>query len=107
VKSASTSAYTPLQNLAVGASQCIALSGGIINFDPRTINFHSNTEDISNTPSAFAYITRTSATEWIISPVPPSGGGCSSNTGVGAFVTNNGALVWYYNLPFSFTLTAL
>jgi hypothetical protein len=105
-KSVSNSSYTPLQNLVVGSTQCIALSSGIINFDLKTVNFHCNWEDVINTPSAFAYITRNSATEWIISPVPPSGG-CSSNSNICGFVTNNGGFVWYYNLPFSFTLTVL
>ena len=106
-KSASNSAHIPLQNLAVGSTQCIALSSGLINFDLKTVNFHSNWEDVTNTPSAFAYITRNSSTEWIITPVPPSGGGCSSNSNICGFVTNNGAFVWYYNMPFSFTLTAI
>jgi hypothetical protein len=106
-KSATSSGYTPLQDLVVGTTQCIAFSAGLINFDPKVVNFHSNWEDVPNTPTAFAYVSRMSQNQWVISPVPPLGGGCSSISNVTAFVTNGGALVWYYHMPYSFTLTSL
>jgi hypothetical protein len=106
-KTVTSPGYTPLQNLAIGATQCIGLSAGLINFDLKVVNFHSNWEDVVHTPSAFVYVTRTSQTQWIITPVPPQGGGCSSISNVAAFVTNGGALIWYYNMPFYFTLTSL
>jgi hypothetical protein len=106
-KTITSPGYTPLQNLTIGATQCISLCAGLINFDLKVVNFHSNWEDVANTPSAFVYVTRISQTQWIMSPVPPQVGSCSSISNVAAFVTNGGEMVWYYNLPFFFTLTSL
>lgn len=106
-KTITSPAFTPLQNLAIGATQCIGLSGGLINYDLNSVNFHRNLADVPNTPTAYVYVTRISQTQWTVKPVPPLSGGCSAISNVGAFIANGGQYVFYYNLPFSFTLTKL
>ena len=99
--------FTPLQNLSQGTTQCIGLSGGLFTVSGGVVNFHRNTstEDTPTTPTSYVYVTRVDATHWTVTPAPPLSGGCSTISSVGA-LRINGALFGYYNLPFSFTLTA-
>lgn len=96
---------TSLQNLTVGQTKCIGFSAGISTIESGVLNFHRNsTEDIPTSPTAYIYVTRTSLTEWLMTPVPPLAGGCSTISNVGALRINT-VLYGYYNMPFSFTLT--
>jgi len=100
-KSNQFSSFTPIQNMTVGASQCITFHGGAgQNF---VFSFHGGNEDNSASPTSFAVITRNSATEWTMTP-----GSCSisANTDVAA-LRLSGTLYGYYHMPFSFTLTKL
>lgn len=99
--------FIPLQNMTVGTTQCIGLSGGLLNYDLTALNFHRNTEDNNTSETAHVYITRNSTTEWIMTSQRPVTGFCSDGSNVGAFVTNSGTLSFYYNLPFSIKLTKL
>lgn len=100
-------AFTPLQNLDIGITQCIGLSAGLFTLSGGVVNFHRNTstEDTPTTPTAYVYVTRISETQWTVTPVPPLSG-CSSISNVAALRVN-GALDGYYNMPFSLTLTKL
>lgn len=97
---------TLLQNLAVNATKCIGLSAGLMNIEGGVVNFHRNTstEDIPGTPTSFVYVTRISSSQWIMTPVPPTTGGCSTISNVAALRINS-ALYGYYDLPFFITLT--
>ena len=96
-----------LQNLAVGQTKCIGFSAGIMTIADGVLNFHRNgTEDTPTSPTAYVYVTRTSSIEWLMTPVPPLSGGCSTISNVGALRINT-ALYGYYSMPFSFTLTKL
>lgn len=98
---------TLLQDLSVGQTKCIGFSAGISTIADGVLNFHRNsTEDTPTSPTAYVYVTRTSSTEWLMTPVPPLSGGCSTIPNVGALRINT-ALYGYYNMPFSFTLTKL
>ncbi|MFI5134069.1 MAG: hypothetical protein ACHQEB_07020 [Chitinophagales bacterium] len=96
-------AYTfiPLQNLAVGQSECVGLTGGSnANW---VMNFHREAEDISSSPSSYAVFTRISLTQWTIS----SAGSCSPNPNVCSLRNGPGTLYGYYTMPFNLTLTKL
>jgi hypothetical protein len=95
---------TLLQNLATGETKCIGLSAGISTIEGGVLNFHRNAEDNATSPTAYVYVTKINATQWVMTPVPPASGGCSPISNVGA-LRINGALSGYYNMPFSFTLT--
>jgi hypothetical protein len=99
---------TPLQNLAINATKCIGLSAGLLNLEGGVVNFHRNqsTEDTPGTPTAFVYVTRINPAQWLVSPIPPSTGGCSDISNIAALRVNT-ALYGYYNMPFLFTLTKL
>src|SRR4030095_12580775 len=100
---------TLLQNLAVGQTKCIGFSAGISTIENGVLNFHRNsTEDTPTSPTSYVYVTRISAgpDQWLMTPVPPVSGGCSTISNVGALRINT-ALYGYYNMPFSFTLTKL
>lgn len=107
-KTETSPTFTPLQNLAEGATQCIGFSAGLMNIVGGVVNFHRNagTEDTPTTPTAYVYVKKVSSTQWIMTPVPPLSGGCSTISNVAA-LRINGALYGYYNMPFSFTLTKL
>ncbi len=104
ITTGSVAGYTfiPLQNLTVGQSECVGLTTGISG-NPWTVNFHRATEDVSSSPSAYAVVTRTSLTQWTVTPA----GSCSPNSNVCALRNGPGTLYGYYNMPFSFTLTKL
>jgi len=93
--------YTFLQNLTVGQTECITLTGGSnANW---VMNFHRATEDVSTSQSAYMVVTRMSATQWTMIPV----GSCSPNSNVCALRNGPDILYGYWNMPFSFTLTSL
>lgn len=95
-------AYTfiPLQNLTVGQSECVGLTGG--SGADWVMNFHRGAEDVSSSPSAYAVFTRINSTQWTVTPA----GSCSPNSNVCALRNGPGVLYGYYTMPFSFTLTA-
>jgi hypothetical protein len=90
-----------IQNMAIGASQCITFHGGA--GEGYVFSFHGGIEDESGSPTSFASITRNSATEWTMTP-----GSCATslNTDV-ASIRQNGTLYGYYHMPFTFTFTKL
>jgi hypothetical protein len=105
----------PIQNLGVSGnptSECIymgnSFASGTSLTDPTTswrVSFHKGLEDVSNGPTAFAVVTRTSVTPavWTIAP----SGACSLVSNVSALRSGDGSVLYgYYNLPFLFTLKA-
>lgn len=93
--------FTPLQNMSVGQSQCVGLTGG--SNSGWVMNFHRGAEDVSTSQSAYAVFTRTSLTQWTVTPA----GSCSTNSNICALRNGPDILFGYYNIPFSFTLTKL
>lgn len=99
--------FIPLQNLTVGSTECITMAMGLYTLADGVVNYHRQpTEDNSTTPTAYVYVTRNSETEWVMTPVPPSSGGCSAISNVAALRIST-VLFGYYNIPFSLTLTKL
>ena len=105
-----TNPFIPLQNLGINgnpASECIYMGNGIYNSTTSwRVSFHKGIEDVSISPTAFAVVTRISATEWTVQPL----GSCSpsANDNVAALRSGDGSVLYgYYNLPFFFTLTKL
>lgn len=99
-KSSLLSTVSPIQNMAVGASQCMTLHGGA---GEGIFSFHGGVEDNSASPTSFVIITRNSSTVWTMTP-----GSCSvsTNTDV-ASIRQGGTLFGYYHMPFTFTFTKL
>ncbi len=104
-----TNPFIPLQNLGVNgnpATECIYMGNGIYNNTTGwRVSFHKGYEDVSNSTTAFAVVTRTSISPavWTITPV----GSCTTNSNVAALRSEDGTILYgYYNLPFHFTLTA-
>ena len=94
-------AFTPLQSMTIGQSQCVGLTGGSgANW---VMNFHRGTEDVSSSPSAYAVFTKISSVQWTVTPA----GTCSANSNVCALRNGPDVLYGYYTMPFSFTLTKL
>lgn len=116
--STGASAYSPnipIQNLGVSGNpttECIYMGNsfatGTSLTDPTTswrVSFHKGLEDVSNGPTAFAVVTRTSVSPaiWTITPAGP----CSPVSNVAALRSGDGSVLFgYYNLPFLFTLKA-
>lgn len=103
------SPFTPLQNLGVNgnpSTECIYMGNGIADTagDIWGVSFHKGNEDVANSPTAFAFVTRTSISpaSWTITPV----GSCSPNSNVASLRSSTGFLYGYYNIPFFFTLRA-
>lgn len=96
----------PLQNLGVNgnpASECGYMGNGV----PASwrVSFHKGLEDVSDSPTAFAVVTRTSVSPaiWTVTP----SGSCSPNSNVAALRSGDGSILYgYYSLPFFFTLQA-
>ncbi len=89
-----------MQNMEVGATQCITLTGG--SNAGWVMNFHRGAEDVNTSQSSYMVVTRNSTTQWTMTPV----GSCSPNSNVCALRNGSEVLYGYYNMPFSFTLTA-
>lgn len=105
-----TNPFIPIQNLGVNgnpSTECIYMGNGIYNSTSGwRVSFHKGYEDISNGPTSFAVVTRTSISPaiWTITPV----GICSPNSNIASLRSQDGSLLYgYYYLPFFFTLTAL
>lgn len=105
-----TSPFIPIQNLGVDGnpdSECIYMGNGIDNGTTAwKVSFHKGLEDVANSLTAFAVVTRTSISpaEWTITPI----GSCTSNSNVAGLRNNaDNFLYGYYYLPFSFTLRKL
>jgi hypothetical protein len=97
-------AWAPLQNLAVGASQCGYMGNSVSNVSTSwLVSFHKGKEDTADSPTSFAVFTRVSATVWTAQPT----GSCSASSNVASLRdAATGTLYGYYSLPFHFTLTA-
>jgi len=105
-----TNPFIPLQNLGVNGnptSECIYMGNGIYNSATAwRVSFHKGQEDVANSPTAFAVVTRTSISpaEWTITPI---GGSCTSNSNVASLRNDaTSELYGYYYIPFFFTLKA-
>jgi hypothetical protein len=105
----SFSPFTPIQNLGVNgnpSSECIYMGNGLSNSTSSwAVSYHKGQENVSGSPTAFAFVTRTSVTPavWTITPV----GSCSANSNVASLRSGDGTILYgYYNLPFFFTLRA-
>lgn len=101
------STFIPLQNLLLNQSECIALTGningdGVNSIFKYTVRFHATKDDLSDSPTAFAVVTRTADNEWEIEPAS-----CSTPNDVGALWTGdsrNEVFKGDFHLPFSFRL---
>lgn len=63
-----TNPFVPLQNLQVGTSECVAMTGningdGVNGIFKYTVRFHATKDDQASTPTAFATVTRISDTQ--------------------------------------------
>ncbi len=103
------SPFTPIQNLGINgnpATECIYMGNGIQNNTTSwAVSFHKGYEDTSTSPTAYAFVTRTSVSPavWTVTPV----GSCSPNSNVASLRSGDGTVLYgYYNIPFLFTLTA-
>jgi hypothetical protein len=103
------SPFTPIQNLGVNGNptvECMYMGNSFSNADSSwRVSFHKGFEDVSNSPTAFAVVQRTSISPavWTITPV----GSCSPSSNVAALRSGDGSFLYgYYALPFFFTLTA-
>jgi hypothetical protein len=107
------SPFIPIQNLGINGnpvSECAYMGNGIadglsVNSPAWRVSFHKGLEDVSNGPTAFAVITRTSVSPavWTITP----SGACSPVSNVASLRSSDTSFLYgYYNLPFMFTLRA-
>lgn len=96
--------FIRLQDMTVSSTQCVVSATGVSNGD-FIVNFHRGpNESEANSPTSFVTVTRTSATQWVMTP-----GTCniSANADVAALYNNGTGLYGYYHMPFRFTLTKL
>lgn len=101
------SPFTAIQNLTIGLPECVsfrilAVTANTINW--RTI-YHAGFDDRTDSTTAFASVTKTDATHWTITSL----GNCLPASTPNKAALRSGdaqTLYGYYNLPFSFTLTA-
>lgn len=103
------SPFVPIQNLGVNgnpSTECVYMGNSLANATTSwRVSFHKGYEDLSNGPTAFAVVTRTSVSPavWTISPT----GSCSPLSNVAALRSGDGTVLYgYYNLPFVFILRA-
>jgi len=103
------SPFTPIQNLGANGnptSECIYMGNGISNsITSWRVSFHKGQEDLSDGPTAYAVVTRTSVSPavWTITPA----GSCSPASNVASLRSGDGAVLHgYYYIPFFLTLTA-
>ena len=101
--------FIPIQSLGINgnpSSECIYMGNSFANATTSwRVSYHKGLEDLSNSATAYAVVTRTSVTPatWTITP----SGDCSPQSNVAALRSGDGSvLLGYYNLPFSFTLRA-
>jgi hypothetical protein len=101
------SSFIPLQNLPIGQPECVSFS--IWAVTANTINwralFHAGFDDRTDSTTAFASVTKLDATHWTITSL----GNCLPASTPNKAALRSGdarTLYGYYNLPFSFTLTA-
>lgn len=97
------SPFIPIQNLAIGSSECAYMGNSIANSAQAwRVSYHKGNEDVSASPTAFAVFTRTGTNTWTVAP----SGACSPISNVAALRSDDGTVLYgYYNLPFLFTLT--
>jgi hypothetical protein len=101
------SPMVPIQNLGVNGnpvSECIYMGNSIANATTQwRVSFHKGLEDVANSSSAFAVVTRTSVSPavWTITP----SGACSPVSNVASLRSGDSSILYgYYRLPFFFTL---
>jgi len=99
----------PIQNLGVNGnpvSECIYMGNSVANATTQwRVSFHKGLEDVANSSSAFAVVTRTSVSPavWTITP----SGACSPVSNVASLRSEDSSILYgYYRLPFLFTLRA-
>ena len=99
----------PIQNLGVNGnpvSQCMYMGNSIANATTQwRVSFHKGLEDVANSSSAYAVVTRTSVSPavWTITP----SGACSPVSNVASLRSEDSSVLYgYYRLPFLFTLRA-
>lgn len=99
----------PIQDLGINgnpSTQCMYMGNGIANSTKGwRVSFHKGNEDTSNSPTAYAVVTRTSVSPamWTVQPV----GSCSPNANVASLRSEDGTLLYgYFYLPFHMTLQA-
>jgi len=69
------------------------------------VSFHKTQEDTRESPTAYAFVTRTSVSPavWTITPM----GSCSPNSNVASLRSGDGIVLYgYYKIPFFFMLRA-
>ncbi|MFI5229170.1 MAG: hypothetical protein ACHQWU_08885 [Gemmatimonadales bacterium] len=105
----SFSPFTAIQNLGVNGkptTECVYMGNGMSNGSLSwAVSFHKGHEDVATSPTAFAFVTRTSVSPavWTVTPV----GSCSPASNVASLRSGDGSVLYgYYNLPFFFTLRA-
>lgn len=105
----SFSPMIPIQYLGINGNsnaECIYMGNSVANASTSwRVSFHKGYEDVADSPTAFAVVTRVSVSPaiWTITP----SGACSPNSNVAALRSGDGLeLYGYYYLPFSFTLRA-
>jgi hypothetical protein len=103
-----TNPIIPLQNLGINgnpATECIYMGNGIFNNTTAwRVSFHKGLEDVANSPTSFAVVTRVNTNQWTITPM----GICSSISNVASLRNDtDNTLYGYYYIPFSLTLTRL
>jgi hypothetical protein len=103
------SPFIPIQNLGVNgnpASECMYMGNSVANSSTQwRVSFHKGFEDVANSQSSYAVVTRTSVTPaiWTVSP----SGACSPVSNVASLRSGDSSILYgYYYLPFFFTLKA-
>lgn len=101
--------FIPIQNLGVNGnpvSECIYMGNSVANSTAQwRVSFHKGLEDVANSQSAYAVVTRQSLSPavWIITP----SGSCSPISNVASLRSGDASILYgYYRIPFLFTLRA-
>jgi len=99
----------PIQNLGVSGnpvSECIYMGNSVANSTTQwRVSFHKGFEDVANSQSAYAVVTRQSVSPavWTITP----SGACSPVSNIASVRSGDSSILYgYYRIPFLFTLRA-
>jgi len=99
----------PIQNLGVNGnpvSECVYMGNSVANSTTQwRVSFHKGLEDVANSQSAYAVVTRQSVSPavWTITP----SGACSPVSNVASLRSGDSSILYgYYRIPFLFTLRA-
>jgi hypothetical protein len=101
--------FIPIQNLGVNGnpvSECIYMGNSVANSTTQwRVSYHKGLEDLANSPTAYAVVTRQSVSPavWTITP----SGACSPISNVASLRSGDSSILYgYYRIPFLFTLRA-